>query len=56
MKLHNNGSDVQYSVNNISNPMLSLPTYTESEEVKTAPIMVPKGVLDAKIKKLPDRE
>ena len=47
---------MQYYVNNGFNPMLSLPTYPESEAVKTALTMVQKGVLDAKIKKLPDRE
>ena len=47
---------MQYSFNNISNPILSSPIDPAPEVGKTALTMVQKGILDAKIKKLSDRE
>ena len=47
---------MQYSIKNISNAMLSLPTEPASEAGKTALTVVQKGILDTKMKKLSDRE
>ena len=44
IKFQNNGSNVQYSVNNLSKPILSAPTDPEFEAGKTALPMVQKLV------------
>ena len=47
---------MKYSVKNILNPTLYVPTEPDFEGVKTTLTMVQKGILYAKIKKLVDRE
>ena len=54
IKLQKNGSDLQYSIKNISKPKLSSPTYPLFEVVKTVLTMVQKVILDVKINKFVD--
>ena len=56
IKFQNNGSNVQYAVNNFSRPTLSTPTEPDFEMGKTTLNMAQKGILDTKIKKFVDRE
>ena len=51
IKFLNNRSDVHYTVTNLSNPAMSVPTEPAFEACKTMITMVQKGILDAKIKK-----
>ena len=51
IKFLKNRSDVHYTVTNISNLALSVPTAPAFDACKTMINMVQKGILDAKIKK-----